>query len=69
MCIETQDKDGNWIPATPEPLTCEIDGCPKTNNGDWYFRNTENKDGSDWDTEPIYLCKEHGKNHELFKEE
>ena len=66
MCIETQDKNGNWIPATPEPLMCEIDCCPETNNGDWYFRNAENKDGSDWDNEPVYLCKKHGEFHKLL---
>jgi len=63
----TQDKDGNWIPATPIPLTCEIDDCFET-EGDWYIRNAENKDGSDWDSEPVYLCKKHGANHELFKD-
>lgn len=68
MCIETQDKDGNWIPATPEPLRCEIYPCDET-KGDWYVRNAENKDGSDWDTEPVYLCKKHGEGHELYKEE
>lgn len=67
MCITTQDENGNYIPATPMSLMCEIDDCPET-EGDWYIRNTENKDGSDWDKEPVYLCKKHGKNHELFKE-
>ena len=55
MCVETQDKNGKWIPAVEEPLRCEIDNCPEINNGDWYIRNAENKDGSDWDSEPVYL--------------
>jgi hypothetical protein len=68
MYIETQDEKGNWIPATPEPLRCETNDCNET-EGNWYIRNAEDKDGSDWDIEPIYLCKKHGEGHELYKEE
>jgi hypothetical protein len=68
MRISTQDKNGNWIPATPLQLMCEIENCDVTDNkiGDIlkeYFRNPEESDGSDWDSEPIILCEKHSANH------
>ena len=60
----TQDENGNWVPAKPMELTCENDNCNCT-KGKWYLRKGEYV-WEGWESEPVYLCDEHGKGFELY---
>jgi len=52
----------------PLGLGCEhgeakgLEPC-RESKGAWYHRMDEDKDGSDWDSEPVFLCDSHSKNH------
>ena len=59
-------ENGELVPAIEETMMCEIDGC-KENKGEDYIRNQEDKDGTDWDNEPIYLCEKHSEGHKKFE--
>ena len=65
--VYAQNADGTYSPAVPIGLLCEFPGCDSTEVKD-YIRTAKEKDGSDWDTEPICLCKEHAKGHWPFPE-
>jgi len=64
-----QNIDGKYVPAQPLGLCCEF-GEAKQNGtctcgaGNWYKRLDNDKDGSSWDDEPIFLCDEHAIGHE-----
>ncbi len=59
MSINTQNRNGDWIPATPIGLCCEFKNC-KNSNGLDYIRKGFNKI---WNDEPIYLCLEHSEGY------
>ncbi len=64
-------EDGSLEPAQALGYCCEFGearnngSCDSTDVKD-YVRNANDCDGSSWDSDPICLCDEHGKGHELY---
>jgi hypothetical protein len=55
----TQDGKGNWVPAKPVGLMCEITGCGKPVTFDDQYERLDKNLPNDWGNEPAFLCKEH----------
>ena len=65
--VDGEGNLSNWMPASPMKMTCERGNC-KNNNGKDYIRKDADKEGDDWDDEPIFLCVDHSVGYILYSE-
>jgi len=64
--VKMGDFTTNGKPAQCAAMTCEYIGCQETKGKDYKRTEQELKEAGTWASEPIYLCDEHEKDHELF---
>ena len=57
--VQTQDENGKWVPATPLPLMCEVDGCDEPVTLDDQYERLDKNLPNGWGNEPEVLCSKH----------
>lgn len=57
--VQMQDTNGNWVPAIPMGLMCEVHRCNNPVTLDDQYERADKNLPNGWGDEPEILCKEH----------